>query len=200
MGTRSVIAIQTKDEIRGVYCHWDGYIEGVGKTLFNHYTTAEQVMELVSHGGISSLGEIIGTKHNFNELVEGQTTFYSRDRGEPVEVFNWDNIDELKEQMYGCEFFYIFVEDEWLVAENETGFVKLSSILIKEVQMTYSVMLDGVQSVISETENGVSFKEAIDSVLEYCKDAGYTLQEAYFEEVAKDKESYFAGEFPIALV
>ena len=33
MGTRSVVAAQFGDEIKGVYVHWDGYPEGVGKAL-----------------------------------------------------------------------------------------------------------------------------------------------------------------------
>ena len=34
--------------------------------------------------------------------------------------------------------------------------------------MSFSVTLDSVQSVIDPSEGGMSWKEAIDSVLEYC--------------------------------
>jgi len=37
MGTRSVIARQTKDGFTGRYHHWDGYPSGVGRTLHDLY-------------------------------------------------------------------------------------------------------------------------------------------------------------------
>ena len=60
MSTRSVIAVAGNGKVEGVYCHFDGYFSGVGATLNERYNTEEQVQELISHGGISSLEETIG--------------------------------------------------------------------------------------------------------------------------------------------
>ena len=56
MGTRSRIGIEMPDHsVVSVYCHWDGYPEGNGKTLVEHYQNREDVQELIDGGGISSL-------------------------------------------------------------------------------------------------------------------------------------------------
>lgn len=35
MGTRSMIAFDNGDEVYAIYCHWDGYVEGVGQKHLN---------------------------------------------------------------------------------------------------------------------------------------------------------------------
>lgn len=57
--------------------------------------------------------------------------------------------------------------------------------------MSYSVILDEVSSTIVPVENGMSFKDAIQEVLEYVRDAGYDLQEAIFEGILQDGEQSF---------
>lgn len=38
-----------------VRCHWDGYWNGVGKTLKENYNTLKKVEELLSYGSMSAL-------------------------------------------------------------------------------------------------------------------------------------------------
>ena len=58
MATRSRIGIELMDgSIKSIYCHWDGYPEGVGKVLKENYTDAEKVKKLIDLGDISSLGK-----------------------------------------------------------------------------------------------------------------------------------------------
>lgn len=62
MSTRSRIAmIYEDDTVKSIYCHFDGYPSGVGKTLTNHYINPEKVKALMELGDISSLG--ITTEH-----------------------------------------------------------------------------------------------------------------------------------------
>ncbi|WP_299548704.1 hypothetical protein [uncultured Helicobacter sp.] len=59
MATRSYIFVSEgksfTDQVKGIYCHWDGYVEGVGKTLKEHYNTDELANALINLGDISSL-------------------------------------------------------------------------------------------------------------------------------------------------
>ena len=56
MGTRSRIGIEMPDHsVVSVYCHWDGYVEGNGKTLVQHYLNREDVQELIDGGSMSTL-------------------------------------------------------------------------------------------------------------------------------------------------
>jgi len=76
MATRSTISVKMKTgEIKSVYCHFDGYHAGVGKTLFENYQSQEKVESLVLLGALSSLGE------NIDSCVA-----YDRDRGEPFQI------------------------------------------------------------------------------------------------------------------
>ena len=83
MGTRSTIAIQNEDgTVTGIYCHWDGYLSHNGDILQKFYTTEEKVRALIALGDLSSLGEQIGSKHDFNNAPDGECNAYGRDRGE----------------------------------------------------------------------------------------------------------------------
>lgn len=98
MGTRSNIGVEYPNGlIKFVYCHWDGYLSRNGEILYNHYTNAEEVIELVNLGEISSLGETLD-----------KTKDYHRWRGEPKNIQNTNNRNDAYQQ----EYVYIFsIED-----------------------------------------------------------------------------------------
>ena len=57
MATRSRIGLEQADgTIKSVYVHWDGYIDGVGETLKEHYNDPAKIEELLELGDISCLG------------------------------------------------------------------------------------------------------------------------------------------------
>ena len=116
MGTRSLIAKKEKNGYFAIYCHWDGYPEGVGKTLMRHYTDAKKVDALLDLGDISSLGEEIGKKHNFDKRPAGQTNAYGRDRGETETEKSFEpTLKDLLKAANGrdCEYIYIFSKGKW---------------------------------------------------------------------------------------
>jgi hypothetical protein len=121
MGTRSFIAIKTEAGFIGVYCHWDGYLDHVGRLLRHHYTAPAKIAELIEHGDISSLDAEIGHAHDFDERPEGQTAFYGRDRGEndtgPTSRKTLRAIMKHANRC-GCEFFYLFANGHWQYAER----------------------------------------------------------------------------------
>jgi len=54
MGTRSRIGVMHGDNVKSVYCHWDGYLEHNGVILQEHYDSAK-ANQLVALGDLSSL-------------------------------------------------------------------------------------------------------------------------------------------------
>lgn len=120
MGTRSTIAIQNSNgTVTGIYCHWDGYVEHNGKILNENYTTEAAVRELIALGDLSSLGETVGAKTDFNNAAEGQCVAYARDRGETgVAAATFDSHIELT-AVIGQEYDYLFTPGEgWSVAHG----------------------------------------------------------------------------------
>jgi hypothetical protein len=76
MATRSFIAKydRNENEYTAIYCHWDGYPEGVGVTLRDHYNSTGQVDTLLTYGDISSLRDDTNeTKAESYQVVQGDT-------------------------------------------------------------------------------------------------------------------------------
>ncbi len=58
MATRSTIALEFADgSVSQVYCHWDGYLSGVGAQLEQDFTDPFELRELIDGGDMSCIGE-----------------------------------------------------------------------------------------------------------------------------------------------
>ena len=141
MGTRSTIAIKHGERIKAVYCHWDGYVDGVGATLYEHYQASSKANNLVALGNISSLGEEIGEKHSFDSrpeegsVEETWTNFYGRDRGEQGQEFKSFGSEAEWMDHYdgsGAEYYYIMDAGVWYVSAYRKEFEPLHELLNKE--------------------------------------------------------------------
>ena len=98
MSTRSFIGIENLDgSVTGVYCHYDGYLEGVGATLKAHYTTVRQVLDLVSLGSLSSLSEDVDVTQAFH-----------RDRGEELDIATYTKPSDIRFDHGNYEYVYLF--------------------------------------------------------------------------------------------
>lgn len=111
MSTRARIGIQLESgTIRSVYCHHDGYLDGVGETLKKHYNKPELVRKLVNLGDFSSLRETIEEteKTCYDEPYRTDKTFVEFE----------DNIGRCGEEftyLYTTEFSGVY---HWEVAET----------------------------------------------------------------------------------
>ena len=112
MSTRSRIAIEKQDgAVKSIYCHFDGYVDGVGKVLFEHYDK-EKLEKLIELGDISVL----------KESTEN-TVAYHRDRGEDLHTTSYLSVEGLFELGFGSsvEFVYCLTKDGTWVYKEDTG-------------------------------------------------------------------------------
>ncbi len=104
MATRSVIAIKNEDEsFDAIYCHFDGYPEGVGKTLKDNYNSQEQARDLINRGSLSAL----------DKSVESSVFYTSR--GEELKKYHEESFEDLKKlcgDLWG-EYLYVFQDGKW---------------------------------------------------------------------------------------
>jgi hypothetical protein len=111
MSTRSRIAIENQNgSVTSIYCHFDGYISGVGKLLKEYYTTQAKVEALIELGDISSL-----------DTTPSSTSAYHRDRNEEFSQQTNKSVPDLFNCIYqsGEEFIYCFTKDNiWLVSDS----------------------------------------------------------------------------------
>ncbi len=142
MGTRSTIARQNEDgSFDSIYCHWDGYPDHHGPILYGHYTDPAKVDALLALGSISSLGEEIGEKHNFDKSPNGQCNAYHRDRGEDFVPPEHHADADLFAQMLAeswTEWVYIFRPDgKWYYTNNPSPtWFKLCGAQMAETELT----------------------------------------------------------------
>ena len=123
MGTRSRIGMLLPDgQVRSIYCHWDGYPSGAGRTLQEYWR--ESVIPLLDLGDLSVLGPEPGrdegtgafdARHTLaeNDPRHAWCVAYGRDRGEK----NIDAIIHPKGNWpdSGQEYEYLWTGREWKV-------------------------------------------------------------------------------------
>jgi hypothetical protein len=144
MATRSAIGFVEYDgSITAVYCHWDGYLEGVGATLVKHYNDTYKLLDLLELGDISSLGEELGVKHPFSchmtnlspqaydDAYGKMTTAYGRDRSENCPAKDFADATAFRSHYSDCDFFYLYDGKEWTYAERGRPYFKPVPILME---------------------------------------------------------------------
>jgi hypothetical protein len=107
MATRSEIGARQNDgTIKAVYCHWDGYPEGVGATLAEHYTDPAKVEALLNLGDFSSLGDTVEETQAGSYASKGEADSQAR---------TYKDADEWIETLRGSgvEFLYLFEQDSY---------------------------------------------------------------------------------------
>jgi len=124
MATRSVIGVMYGDVCKSIYCHWDGYLEGVGATLMENYGRVG-ASDLIAQGNISNLAASVEETH-----------FYKRDRGEPDQEFlTANNFEEFLDQWGDSwiEYMYIMgMDEQWYVVRDNRSLQLLSEALAAE--------------------------------------------------------------------
>jgi hypothetical protein len=115
MATRSNIIIQDPEtkEYTSIYCHWEGYPDGVGKTLEEFWDTPEKIQELIKLGDLSSLGETLE-----------ECSAYHRDRKDP-----WDTVCPVSGALLDglidecTEYQYLYQDGSWEILQRNTAIV-----------------------------------------------------------------------------
>lgn len=127
MATRAIIAIEEESEqFTAVYLHFDGYPDGAGAVLTEHYIDAGRVRQLLALGDLSVLRPLPGEQHDFNRKYEiaaaqGWTTAYHRDRGDewecvkPLEVVGRRCFEARLMEHWFCDWGYLFQDGRWLI-------------------------------------------------------------------------------------
>lgn len=119
MSTRCFIGVELPEgSIVSIYCHWDGYPDGVGDTLVCHYRDRDKIMKLLQLGDLSSL-----------QATPEDSEAYCRDRGEDLHPARIMSEQEMAEAW--AEYSYKFtLQDEWQVKsllDSSRGWVSVEA-------------------------------------------------------------------------
>lgn len=94
----------------GIYCHWDGYKDGVGKCLADYIKTYESALNLVLGGYASS-------------IYDGDVRYYANRKDEHWEYIvplQNNDLESLVKEI-GNAIVYIFDNDKWYYTELSNG-------------------------------------------------------------------------------
>lgn len=124
------IKIPSKNYI-GVYCHFDGYLKGVGKELITKFNTYDKVLNLICLGDLSCIIDRIVSYHNWrNEYISLITSDEPISRSEPISTV------------------YRFENNEWYVSDT-----KVKDLLSAKIDSNKSIITDyDLDSIIEEND------------------------------------------------
>ncbi len=136
MSTRSYIAKEQEDgTFRYIYCHFDGYLDGVGRTLVDHFRSRNKTDELIELGSLSYLGSNIDEPNDSDNPNPDRsiTVAYHRDRDEDLKINRAENLEELLTDFKNswCNYIYLYPYDnheqndtksKWLVKNDSDDF------------------------------------------------------------------------------
>ena len=102
MSTRCNICAYIDDRLYCIYCHHDGYPEGVGQTLLDYWYEPEEIKKLVTtNGEISSLANSFDKQEYYDD-------------SKPPKIF----IDEFSMNIpWDIEYVYVWRNGKWKVKD-----------------------------------------------------------------------------------
>ena len=121
MATRSFISrFNPETEMyESIYCHWDGYPQGVGVTLRDKYSYGDEPAVLMTFGDISSLRDT---------LFETMKEAYKLRGDSDVDAKIFRFMSEMMDYYRGmsCEYGYIWRDGKWLCYALDPQEINLS--------------------------------------------------------------------------
>ena len=119
MSTRCLIGRKIKDnKVEYIYCHHDGYLDGVGETLKTYYTNDSVIDKLMALGDLSALGKIAESnpnQFNFSKIDYNLCAAY-RDNGEEdvdsTIITEKEYMDKLSTNIW-IEYLYLWDGEKW---------------------------------------------------------------------------------------
>ena len=150
MGTRSRIGYQLPDNsIVSTYCHYDGYLEGNGRVLAEHYQDREAVRQLIDGGSMSSLrtthlwitkavrdenGQIVRDMDGnwVYSPTRAPQPLYHTERGDELEITH-DDFEEFISGHSGEEYAYLYTTDgKWRAYKIGWGDTNTEELIMPE--------------------------------------------------------------------
>ena len=118
MGTASMIGTIGNDGIiTASYCHYDGYVEGVGKTLSEFYNSNDAARIVATGGYLSSLSDNYAASIRSAVNVE-----------DPVKFNCAEDFISITRMTGTGEYVYLWNGSEWQVANIATGIFSFANV------------------------------------------------------------------------
>ena len=166
--------------VRGSYCHNDGYLAHNGVLLLLYYDTVGKIENLLDLEDLSSLGYVIGKKHDLNkrmmdkeykESVEFMTSAYKRDRGSYEDMSCVQYKGPIGNNPWEAwTYLYIPEDKKWYTTRDGKTWISVESLIIKDIPDIKDMLTRVSTSINREDKKAVDKLLAFaNSVIEYRK-------------------------------
>ena len=151
MATRALIGFldDSSNEFVGTYNHYDGYPEGLGKTLFNFFNNKDAASKLARTGYISSIDPDSG-KIDSKYKEKPYYKLIDTDEAFTAGMMIGDAVD-----YFGADYGYIWVGDKWLTLKNN-GVEGMAKQIEDELGELGGFMVD--ENTIKEADASIDYK------------------------------------------
>lgn len=119
MSTRCLIGRKVgNNKVEHIYCHHDGYLDGVGETLKNYYTTEDKIDKLMALGNLSALGKVAESNKdqwNYSKVNYDLCAAY-KDRGDWGADSVTSSMEEFINKLHGdtwIQYLYLWDGKKW---------------------------------------------------------------------------------------
>lgn len=123
----------------GIYCHFDGYPNGVGAALVANFNDFNRALNLIIGGDCSC-------------ILDNQVRRYATRKGEDWNYLQPRQLDKIEKVSSDSEYLYIFMRGRWHLFENNIFIPLLSDTENYE---------DYVQGYLDGFEAGESFNQTL---------------------------------------
>lgn len=116
MGTSARVGyIRDDGKVEHIYVHWDGYLQGAGKTLLDNYNSKEKLEKLMKLGDLSILGmEPIDFPDGWTGSTPDDRCLSYACRGDKNVSARVDNLEDYSENIVGdYEYAYLWDKGTW---------------------------------------------------------------------------------------
>ena len=118
MATRCAVIAKVGNEYIGIHCHWDGYEDGVGKTLKTNFNSEKDAFDIVALGDCSNICQAVRInpigKHSFmKKEEEGTIVAYHRDREDPFHQEKGSTWKEVASKIEHNGWAYVWENGKW---------------------------------------------------------------------------------------
>ena len=125
MATRCLIGkIVDYEMVKYIYCHFDGYPEGVGECLTINWKDSRKINALLSKGDLNSLGSKLKDKNKSNSRLHTQFSEYSENH-QLVSKLDYESSSWLEKDWWDIEYIYLFIDGKWHCKGFNTDWFKL---------------------------------------------------------------------------
>ena len=184
MATRALIGFLDDDkQFVGTYNHYDGYPEGLGKTLVKHFNDRNAAERLANTGYISSIDPESG---EVDSKFKDQEPYYKVIDADDAFTAGMMIGDEVKD-MSG-EYGYIWVKElgKWITIKNQGG-DSMAKQLEDELGESGMYMVDENKEEENIMEQGYEAKWA--KFLTEAKDVDFDVLKKYLEQETNEGDS-----------